>query len=410
MIFRDLNRLVIRIIIISLGILGIVSCVLIWFTRRMLTVPIQNIEHAALSLAAMDFTVDIQNIRTDEIGNIQRALLCIRDSLRKAMDELHNNLLKMAAAGKQLNGVIVESSEALTLITGNMNVMENEADAQMRSVAQTSGAIDTIVASIDSLNNAVYTQAAHITESSAAIEQMVANITSIRSVVGNVCRTADALSKSSSGGHTMLLKLEEEVSRMREQSATLQNANKTIADMAGQTNILAMNAAIEAAHAGESGRGFAVVAQEIRKLAELSGKESDAVSQEIKKLENAIEQIGRVSRETVTAMNMIFTGIKEMDSSFVTVNNAVDEQSTGGDQILTALKTIQDMTGRVREGTEMIRKQSGSIHQEIEKLRGTSAEVTSRARDVKQASGNIALILENAKGITADDGRAGESP
>ncbi|MDR2484093.1 MAG: methyl-accepting chemotaxis protein [Treponema sp.] len=393
------GRLVIMMVMViaaGMGLAVALSAVIAGFITR----PILELEKTAAALANMDFDVDIDKFNHDETGNMQRALMQIRDSLRKAINELNNHLLKMAATGKQLNKVIAESSDSLNVITGNMDVMESETDAQMESASHTSKAIEEIVGSIDSLNNAVYTQAEHIGESSAAVEQMVANIGSIRTVAEKVGKTTDTLGKSSSTGHSMLLKLAEEVQRMHEQSAALQNANKTIADIAGQTNILAMNAAIEAAHAGESGKGFAVVAQEIRKLAELAGKESEGISAEIRKMEQAIERIGTVSHETVAAMDRIFTEIKVLDDSFTVVNNAVDEQAAGGGQILTALKTVQDMTGQVRDGAEMIRRQSGSIHEDMEKLRRTSEEVSKRAREVRRAGKSIASFLEHAKTIT----------
>ncbi|MHC6203105.1 methyl-accepting chemotaxis protein [Breznakiellaceae bacterium SP9] len=363
--------------------------------------PLRELEQISVSLSDMDFNVAIQQFRKDEIGNIQQALIKIRDSLHKAMNDLKEHLEKMTMTDNQLNEVIAESSDALGIITGNMEAMQIETDVQTQSVVQTSGAIDKIISSIGSLDSAVYTQAAHITESSAAIEQMVANIASIRSVVAGTKKTTATLSKSSVQGHAMLVKLAEEVSRMHEQSATLQNANKTIADIAGQTNILAMNAAIEAAHAGESGKGFAVVAGEIRKLAELSGKESAAISTEIKKLEQAIRQIGTVSNETVGAMDTIFKEINSMDDSFAVVSSAVEEQAGGGGQIITALKAVQDMTGQVRDGAEMIHRQSGSIHEEMAKLQRISENVTKQVQEVRLASGNIASFLENAKKIAA---------
>jgi methyl-accepting chemotaxis protein len=360
----------------------------------------REVKRAAAALAAMDFSVKIPENRNDEIGTIQRALIKIRDSLCKAMDDLTAHLSTVTANSKRLNPVIVESSDALGVITGNMDVMNSETDTQMKSVTQTSNAIEEIIKSIDSLDQAVHTQAAHIAESSAAIEQMVANIASIRSVVSGVTKTTDTLSKSSTSGHSMLIKLAEEISRIREQSATLQNANKTIADIAGQTNILAMNAAaIEAAHAGESGKGFAVVAGEIRKLAELSGKESNAISEDIKKIEQEIQRITEVSNETVRSMDRMFTEIKAMDDSFAQVNQAVEEQAAGGSQILIALKTIQDMTVQVRDGAGAIHRQSGSIHEEMSTLQRISQNGAARAHEVKTASGSIASFLENTKAL-----------
>ncbi|MCL2801101.1 MAG: methyl-accepting chemotaxis protein [Treponema sp.] len=359
--------------------------------------PLLEIEKVAGALAEMDFTTDIKNFRNDEIGNIQRALIKIRDSLKKGIDSLNDNIWKMSVNSKHLNDVIIESSDKLEVINGNMHAMKSETDIQMTSVTQTSDSVKEIVKFIDSLDSAVHTQASHINQSSSAIEQMVGNIASIRSIVENVSKATDVLSNSSASGQSMLLKLGEEIQSIKEQSATLQNANKSIAAIAANTNILAMNAAIEAAHAGESGKGFAVVASEIRKLAELSAKESDAISAEIRKIEQRIAHVTEFSGETVEAMDSMFTEIKEMDKSFTQVDNAVSKQAEGGAQILNALKHIKEMTVHVLNESEMIQTQSGTIYQEMETLQQISLNVTKRAGEVNEASGVISTLLENTK-------------
>jgi methyl-accepting chemotaxis protein len=189
----------------------------------------------------------------------------------------------------------------------------------------------------------------------------------------------------------------DEINAIHQQSEILQNANKTIADIAAKTNLLAMNAAIEAAHAGEAGRGFAVVASEIRKLAELSSKESDSISSEINNIEKRITQMTAVSSDTVKSMETMFTEIKALDQSFGVMNNAVEEQSAGGSHILSALKALQDITGKVKEGTDNIQHQSGAIQQAADKLESISQRVAQQAVEVNVASEKITTHLENAK-------------
>jgi methyl-accepting chemotaxis protein len=207
------------------------------------------------------------------------------------------------------------------------------------------------------------------------------------------------MGKSSDEGRKMLNNLAEELSHIAEQSKFLEEANAALVNIAAQTNILAMNAAIEAAHAGEAGRGFAVVAGEVRSLAESSNKESASISAEIKNMRNGIERIRAVSANTVETMGSMFGEITSMQVSFGTVNNAVEAQASNGQRILNALGALRETTNLVHKGSGAIQKESGTIHKTVENLKNISRDVNDSVLDVQQASEKIAASLEIAQKI-----------
>jgi methyl-accepting chemotaxis protein len=396
-----LNRLM---IVIIGGTLLLILAIIIPFCARIvnsITVPLRATVKAAEELAAGKLSVSLEVQGNDETAALQNAFLFMAKNLKTSSDSLKQNLSRITENSELLNETVFKSATELANITEYVNTIQTKADSQMDVAQQTSTSTEDIIQNIDSLNKAVQDQSNFITRSSAAIEQMVGNINAIRSVVVETAKITSVLSNSSEAGRKTLTKLVEELKEIHERAEALQDTNTTINNIASQTNILAMNAAIEAAHAGELGKGFAVVAGEIRKLAESSAQESASISSEIKSMKTVIEMIGKVSDETVSTMDNIFNGIGNMDASFDTVNQAVEKQSAGGAQILSDLKNIQESTGQVQTGTNRIHDKSCAIYEEVDKLKTISREITENVREVRLASNNIAASLEGARSIAS---------
>jgi methyl-accepting chemotaxis protein len=395
---RNLEQKAVFAFTLSLAVVLMVAGLLSLRIAASITRPINEVAVAANTLAQMRFDIKTSKLRKNEIGVMQRALYAIRDTLRQTMGEINDEKLgKQLNISKNLNQIIEQSSEELRTISAGMDLLESKIREENEFVQETSISVTDISGSIETFKRAVDSQMESIASSSELIEQMVRDIHDIQAMVRKAQDITETLGESSKGGKKTLEQLTEDMALMTERSAALEQANGTIANIATQTNILAMNAAIEAAHAGESGKGFAVVSSEIRKLAVSSNKESESISIEIKNMAESIDKIRDVSSLTVESMNNIFMRLSEMNASFAVISNNIEIQAVKGGRILEDLKKIRTVADEVNSGSDSIQRGSTSIEKTVRDLQAASEEVGSSVSTAQKASKQIAVSFSMAK-------------
>lgn len=177
--------------------------------------------------------------------------------------------------------------------------------------------------------------------------------------------------------------------------------SQVIQKIASQTNLLSMNAAIEAAHAGESGKGFAVVADEIRKLAESSSSQTKTIASVLRNIKDSMTVIIRFSEEVVTKFLTIETGIKTVAEQEDGIRRAMEEQSEGSKQVLEAITILNEITQKVRASSSEILTGSNQVSKEARNMSAITEEITSGMNEM--ASGaeqvNIAVTTVNELSI-----------
>ena len=244
---------------------------------------------------------------------------------------------------QEIRGLIAEAAEAVRVIEKRLENIE-------RGSSESSSAVDLIAQRIGDLNGHIEEESAAQIESSASINEMVASIRSVADSANRRQASMKGLAGTADEGMRRLDALLSFIEKIEGSIDSIQDMVSVINSIAGSTNLLSMNAAIEAAHAGDAGRGFAVVAEEIRKLADTSGQNAKEISRQLKEVIAVITNAAEESGRTKDAFAEIRTEIDGAVGAFEEITSATGELAEGGKQILDALKTLSEMSSLVKNG------------------------------------------------------------
>jgi methyl-accepting chemotaxis protein len=245
-------------------------------------------------------------------------------------------------------------------------------------------------------------QTASIAQSSSAIEEMLANVGSVTATLVKNAESVDELTGAAEAGRSGLKQVTADIEEISKESEGLLEINRVMATIASQTNLLSMNAAIEAAHAGEAGRGFAVVADEIRKLAESSQSQSKIISSTLKKIKDSIDKIHTNAEAVYDKFDAINEKIAVVSTQETTLRNAMEEQSAGGKQILEAVSVMNELTSQVKSGSAEMLEGSKQILTESGNLEENTRQISDSVRGMADAAAEINNTVDQIKAITAE--------
>jgi methyl-accepting chemotaxis protein len=403
-------RTIILIISILVGIIVSVACSLMMIAA---VKPLKIVQESIHDIASgeADLTQQIVVKSNNEIGALGDGFNAFMEKLRTIIGGVKDSKEILGDVNLGLQQRIGENGQSIEAIIGDLSDIGSQVENQANSVSQTVSAVEEIAQNIQSLENMIETQSSGVVEASAAVEEMIGNISSVNNSVGYMAQSFDALIQNTEAGIQRQNDVNQRIHNIEEQSKALQTANKTISDIAGQTNLLAMNAAIEAAHAGEAGKGFSVVADEIRKLSETSSAQSKTIREELLKIEGSINDVVSASQASTDMFVEVSNSITQTQQLVLQIKGAMEEQQEGSKQIGDALKLMNDNTSEVRAASHEMAEGNKSILVEIDQLRNTTGvirdsmdKISSSAGDIKETSNALSEIANSVEAAVGQIG------
>ncbi|MDR3123488.1 MAG: methyl-accepting chemotaxis protein [Treponema sp.] len=346
-------------------------------------------------------TVDVHS--KDEIGDLARYFNATLEKIKNLIMAIKKQTVSLFDIGNELADNMTETASAINEITANIQSIKDRVINQSASVTETNATMEQITVNIDKLNDHVDRQSASVARSSSAIEEMLANIQSVaQTLVKNSANVKDLID-SSEAGRTGLQGVAEDIQEIARESEGLLEINAVMQNIASQTNLLSMNAAIEAAHAGEAGKGFAVVADEIRKLAENSGEQSKTISAVLKKIKDSIDKITKSTDGALKNFEAIDGGVSIVSDQEEQIRNAMEEQSAGSRQILEAVGQLQEATQLVKGSSAEMREGSRQVIQEGRNLELATQEITNGMNEMASGADQINVAVTRVNAISGDN-------
>lgn len=338
--------------------------------------PILATVAGLLPVANGDLRIQLKTTRNDEFGKLTNGFNNMVQNIRSLILDIWDRIEGIKGLDKELAVVMNSASSNIEDINENLRSTDARMVTQINKVKQSTVVLDRMTGGMKKLHSFINELVVNIEESSANIEEMISNTNNISALSSKTSEAMVSLSVASSEGEQRLKTVAALLFAVQNKSQKLSEANNVIEDIAVKTNLLAMNAAIEAAHAGNAGRGFSVVASEIRKLANQSALQAKGISENLKDVEKSIKEVVSSSNDAEKAFHSVHWNVGEVEQIVLQVSQATNEQSESSKDILTALGDMRECYGNVQG--ESVRLESGSreVQNTISDFHNISKEIS----------------------------------
>jgi methyl-accepting chemotaxis protein len=318
----------------------------------------------------------------DELGLLVDNLNGAMGSMKILVDSVKERGVENEAVALDLSGKVSDTLSASSRISEGTEAIRKNFDSLVHDIAEAVTSIERIFENISSLTGQVSSQAGAVSQTSAAIEEMSASLSNVDRVIAEKRSLSGDLSSLTLSGGEKVEATNEHIGYISKNAEAILELISMIKNVSSQTNLLAMNAAIEAAHAGEFGKGFAVVADEIRKLAETTGSSAVEVSSTLEALVADIDAALESSRESGTAFASIHEKVRQVAGAFDEISCNTVELASGSTEIVSAMADLLGLTQAIKAGSADIGRETKAIDHSLKEIRQTSTRSQEDLREI----------------------------
>lgn len=392
---KDFNKMMIQMIIFLVGAIALLILVTILLANKLFK-PIQFIYTKIKEIAAggSDLTKRLDIKSKDEIGLLTIEFNKFLDFIESLIVKIKKQSLILKEQVENVSATIEETSASMKEMDSSFESVKNTLKIYSDNLVKNSKALKIILEGIQKAKSGYEKEDNELTRLSAAIEELNANAQSVTNNSKETQNITKNLLEISNKGKTSLEDVFKHVEGIKKDAEKIKNTTTIIEDIADKTNLLSMNAAIEAAHAGDAGKGFAVVADEIRKLAENSGTNSKEINKSLDEVVKTINETSDKSKLSSDIFEQIFEKINQTEIMISEVAESMTEESEAINDMLKSMKTIMDVVNDNLQNNESLVNQSRIIEQANENLMQVSQEIKVANEEQSLGIKNLMFALE----------------